>query len=553
MDVQQQCSRERARTAAAWSLLAVGLCLAFYQNFVNWMWLRWFPSWTRTDLGLYARLVDGESYYTHGPLVPLVSLLICLLLVRHTRIRVRPSPRLGWAVLGISVLLHWMARWAHRIEFASGYALIGVLVGLVLVLWGREALRRLWFPLIFLAFMVPLPEETIYRLNFRLKMLAADVGVALANFVGIIAEQSGNRVFLGGGKALVVANVCNGLRTLMSLLAFGALYVYVCRLRGAWRLLLFGMTVPVALVSNSIRIVTLIVIADLWSVEAATGWYHDTSGVLIFVAAFLMMFGLERLILWVRQFLGRPAGVEPLFHSVRRGPADETQWSRMVAAVGSRTGAAAAAAVLLTAAGSWYLGREAASDGGNGSRVGRALQARLTIGGRQLYGYEMTLDRRTLTILGTDDYVYRRYAGGAPEYVDLCVIFSEDNRKAIHPPDVCLEGAGEGIIAKASVAVEVEGVGVLPLRELIVQTAKGEHCFLYTYQCGSAYTASFWRQQLAIFLNGLLKRDATGALIRVSTPIATDPAAGLRQCRAEARRRCAELLCHTIPLLRRAG
>ena len=445
-----------------------------------------------------------------------------------------------------------MACLAGRINFASGYAFIGVLVGLVLVLWGREALRRLWFPLVFLAFMVPLPEVTISRLNFRLKMLAADVGVAMANFVGIIAEQSGNRVFLGGGKALVVANVCNGLRTLMSLLAFGALYAYVCRLRGAWRLLLFGTTVPVAIVSNSIRIVTLIVVADLWSVESATGWYHDTSGVLIFVVAFLMMFGLERLILWVRQVLGRPAAVEPLFHGARRGPADEAQWARMVAAAGSRTVAAAVAAVLLAVAGSWYLGREVAADGSNGRQVGDALPARLTIGDRQLYSYEMALDQRTLTVLGTRDYVYRRYAGAAPEYVDFCVIFSEDNRKAIHPPDLCLEGAGEGIIAEGSAAVEIRGVGVLPFRELIVQTANAQHCFLYTYQCGSDYTASFWRQQLAIFLNGLLNRDATGALIRVSTPIAADPASGPQQCRAEARRRCAELLCRAIPLLRRA-
>jgi exosortase len=178
-------------------------------------------------------------------------------------------------------------------------------VGLILLLWGWTALRRLWFPVLFLAFMVPLPEVTIAQLNFRLKMLAADWGVALANGLGVLVERNGNQVFLEGGKTLVIANVCNGLRTLISLLAFGTLYAYVCRLRGLWRLGLLAMTIPVAVASNSLRIVSLILVADAWDVRTATGWYHDTSGMLVFVLAFALMFGLERLVLWARQAAGR--------------------------------------------------------------------------------------------------------------------------------------------------------------------------------------------------------------------------------------------------------
>ena len=68
------------------------------------------------------------------------------------------------------------------------------------------ALRRLWFPLALLLFMVPLPEVTIADLNFHLKMLATDWGVALASRFGAVAERMGNRVLLREGKMLVVAN-----------------------------------------------------------------------------------------------------------------------------------------------------------------------------------------------------------------------------------------------------------------------------------------------------------------------------------------------------------
>ena len=64
--------------------------------------------------------------------------------------------------------------WTYRSEGlrprVMRLALIGVLAGLVIMLWGFSAFRRLWFPLLFLMFMAPLPEVTIAQWNFRLKM-----------------------------------------------------------------------------------------------------------------------------------------------------------------------------------------------------------------------------------------------------------------------------------------------------------------------------------------------------------------------------------------------
>jgi len=498
--------------------ISAGIIASFAHTFAE-MWIRWFPSWQNTKLSLYDRIAEGESYYTHGPLIPLVSLIIVLLLVRHTKIVVKPRRGIGLAVLATSLLVHLMACLA-RVSFISGFAFIGVIAGMVLLLWGGMALRRLWFPIALLAFMVPLPEATIADINFRLKMFATNTGVFLAGAIGILAESSGNRVFLQGEKNLVVANVCNGLRTLISLLAFGALYAYVCRLRGWWRVLLFAMAIPVAIAANSLRILSLIVVADVWSAEVATGWYHDTSGILIFFVAFLMMFGVERLILWLRKLCGRPAQIVDLFHDARRGQEDEDQWQRMTAAFGGRAAWAGAVLMIVASAGAHYLNRSVPPVRPPGSMV---MPAEMAIEGKRLYGYRQELDERTLTILETRDYVYSRYVGAGVAPVDLCVVFSQDNRKGTHPPDLCLQGSGEGIVAKGDLVVDgVEGRGQVPCRELLVQSGAKGYYYLYTYKCGGTYTASFWRQQLSIFINGLLKRDASGALVRISTPVETN-------------------------------
>lgn len=512
-----------------WGLVVFGLVLAFGLNFRE-MWVRWFPAWRYADMSLYDRLVEGESYYTHGPLVPAVSLFILSMLVKYTRIEVRPRRVLGGVVTGGFLVLHLLSSLA-RVNFLSGFAFIGVLAGLILFFWGLSALKRFWFPLAFLAFMVPLPEVSIARLNFSLKVFAADWGVRLANGVGMIAERTGNRVFLTGGKSLVVANVCNGLRTLISLLAFGALYVYVCRLRGLWRVFLFAMTIPVAIVSNSLRIVSLILVADVWTVEAATGWYHDFSGLLIFILAFMLMFGIERAILGARKLLGKPADVRPLFEGVRRDATDEGQWGRMARSVGVRAGVPVGAVLIVVAGGAWWFHRSVPS-GLSQQMIRDAVPRQLVVNDLAFDSYEMKLDRQTLTILENPSYISRQYVSSRSQPIQLSLIYSQDNRKGTHPPDLCLEGSGEGIVAKRDVRIPLPDLPAVPCRELLVQTGRQRMIFLYTYKCGEQYTSSFIFQQWTILLNGLLDRNASGALVRVSTPVRSDLELARQRCKA---------------------
>jgi len=505
-------------TVGAWLLLALGLTAAFGHNFVE-MWHRWYPAWDRSGTTLYQAITQGQSYYSHAPLVPLVSLVMIALLVRYTSIPSNPRRVIGLAVLIFALLFHFISCFA-RVNFASGFAFVLVLTGLVLFLWGSKALGRLWFPLVFLVFMVPLPELSIAQLNFRLKIAAADWGVQLANLIGIIVERSGNRVFLEGDKSMIIANVCNGLRTLISVMAFGAMYAYVCRLRGWQRISLFAMSVPVAVVSNALRIMTLILVADVWDVETATGWYHDFSGLMILVIAFTMLFGWEKLLLWLHRLFGKPIGTAPL-EGPRRAASDGSQTQRLLGALSTLPGWSAVALVALAAAGSSWLNR--AEKGFWDERLLKeALPAEVQIDGQQWHSYVLDFDKKVLLVLETEDAILRRYVHAREPFVDFCVIFSQDNRKGTHPPDLCLEGGGQDIIAKKSVVVSgIEDHDDLPCRELVVHSGPKRTYYLYTYKCGDTYTRSFWRQQFVIFANGLRNRNAGGALIRVSTPVTT--------------------------------
>jgi len=587
-------------TIGAWAVAATAAAGAFREA-LGHVWLRWFPAWNNSRLGLYDRLVEGESYYTHGPLVPVVSVVIAWLLIRHTRLEASPCPRWGWPAVAAAVLLHWLGV-LSRVHVVSELALVGLVAAVVLLLWGPRVLGRMWFAIAFLLFMVPLPEVTIANLNFRLKMVAADWGVRLAEGLGIAVERDGPMVVLAGGKSLVVANVCNGLRTLISLLAFGALYAYICRLRGVWRVGLFLAALPMAVVCNAVRIASLIVVAQVWDTEIATGWWHDTSGMLIFVLAFWLLFSVERLTLAARRWVGRPATIEPLFAGVRRdagaqrdagvSPAlcvplalsveDGKSSSSPGASVSSTsvcemdspssidqangthntgvpparhegetpspryTPALLAAVLAVAFAGAWWLGQPGRA-GTDNDLLAAAIPAQLDVAGRRWTGEPHHLTDRELTILESPSYVYRRYRDGDGGLLDYCFLYSRDNRKGIHPPDLCVEGFGQGIMHKGEFDVSgVPGHDRVPCRELVAQDEQGRLYMLYTYKCGRTYTRSFWRQQGAIFLDGLRRRPVGGGMIRISLRCEGDTDL------ATARRQAEEFLRETIPGLDRA-
>ena len=154
-----------------------------------------------------------------------------------------------------------------------------------------------------------------------------------------------------------------------------------------------------------------------------------------------------------------------------------------------------------------------------------ALPVQIRHEGEIWEGYLLEFDPQTSLVLETEDIIQHSYVNPrSSTIVNFCVIFSEDNRKGTHPPDLCLEGGGMNIIFKNDILVSgISGQDSIPCREIIVQPGQEYTYFLYTYKCGKRYTASFWLQQYIIFTNGIFNRNASGALIRVSTPMPTGP------------------------------
>ena len=179
----------------------------------------------------------------------------------------------------------------------------------------------------------------------------------------------------------------------------------------------------------------------------------------------------------------------------------------------------------------------------------KAIPATIIDGKNVWTSTNMNFSEIEMTILETRDYVYRTYTDGRMTPVDLCVVFSEDNRKGTHPPDICLEGAGYRILSRELRTVDAAGTP-LELCEIVTtgnttSTGPGSYLyFAYFYKCGETFTPSFYKQQVQIVWNGLTRRNSAGALIRFSTPMSS-----LSELDA-ARARTERLLGVTFPYIR---
>jgi len=191
-------------------------------------------------------------------------------------------------------------------------AFVFTLIGLVLLVLGREVFKVLAFPLFFLFLMVPLPQSLVNTIAFPLQLIAAKAAVVSLQQLGIPALVEGNIIHLAHTQ-LFVHEACSGLRSLMALITLGVVFAHFFKRGVLWvQVVLVASTIPIAIAVNSFRVALTGFLAHHFGEEAAGGVIHDFQGVITFGMAFFLLLGLGRLIEVLMARRGRPgAGHEP--------------------------------------------------------------------------------------------------------------------------------------------------------------------------------------------------------------------------------------------------
>jgi len=238
-----------------------------------------------------------DPNYQHGFLIPLIS--IYLIWQKRDTLRqlaLQPSYTAGLCLIGAALGLFLVAT-AGAEWFLARAAMLLCLIGLAVYFGGKNLLRAIWFPLLYLGFMIPLPYVIYYRLTFPLQQLASFGAFHTMQLFGIPGLREGNILHFTG-FSLEVIEACSGLRSMMVLMALGAIVAYMATLSNSRRWLLFLATIPIAVAANVLRLVFIANLGIFWSAEAARSFLHEGSGLLVFLSGLFLLLMFAGVLQW---------------------------------------------------------------------------------------------------------------------------------------------------------------------------------------------------------------------------------------------------------------
>lgn len=232
----------------------------------------------------------------HGPMI-LIAVLYLIWRQRDHLLADTASPVLGSLTLLFGLLLYVVGRSQDILMFDIG-SQIPVLVGILLITRGVPALKALWFPLFFIVFMIPLPGFIVDVVTGPLKQHVSELAEAILYQAGYPIARSGITLTIGQYQ-LLVADACSGLHSMFSLSAMGLLYLYLMqhtsRLRNG---VLIACLLPIAYVSNVVRVIILVLVTYHFGDEAGQGFIHGFAGILLFIISLLFLFALDGVLGW---------------------------------------------------------------------------------------------------------------------------------------------------------------------------------------------------------------------------------------------------------------
>jgi exosortase len=258
------------------------ICWPFLLAATHWSTLDWLVGRWRTD-----------PFYSHGPLVPVVS--IALLWTRRHQFRARPEVTpLALGVLIFSAVLHLLGV-RLLFEFLSAISIIGLFAGGCLLAGGRDFLKTAAFPLLYLLFAIPLPMIVLQQVSLPLQLFSTVCAQGALAALGCDVARHG--VLLIFPKfTLAVADACSGLRSLLTVLAISTLAAHLSAGTLARKSVLVLFSSIAALLVNILRIALSGLIGLAFDGETACLIFEKYSGYFFFALVVLSTVGVFKLV-----------------------------------------------------------------------------------------------------------------------------------------------------------------------------------------------------------------------------------------------------------------
>lgn len=239
-------------------------------------------------------VIDWETNdnYSHGFFIPLISLYLIYCSREELSKLTLQGHICGLLLLSTGLLQLIIAKTGSE-YFLQRSSLLPLLTGVVLFCLGPAFLKKLFLPIVYLIFMIPLPAIIWNKIAFPMQLFASFLTEKVVSFLGIPIFREGNILHLAG-TTLEVVSACSGLRSLTTLFALSCILAILSNHRKWQKWVLFLAAAPIAILANIVRLSITALLASRYGGEVANGFLHDFSGLLVFGVGILLLLGLSR-------------------------------------------------------------------------------------------------------------------------------------------------------------------------------------------------------------------------------------------------------------------
>jgi len=462
----------------------------------------------------------AKEAYSYCWLIPPVVLY--LIWIKREKLRyVLANPSwIGLIPIGLGLLFFCLGELSG--EFFTLYISFWLIfVGLCWVHMGWLKLKTIGFPLLFMLTMFPLPNFINTKVMLQLRLISSKLGVAMIKLFGLPVYREGNIIDLGFAK-LQIVNACSGLHSLISLLVLCLLLVYFFKAHFWKRLVLFVSAIPLAILTNSMRIAVTAILYKYFGAEVAQEFFHEFSGLAIFLIC------IPVLIIEMKLLEKLPPKEQNVSSKAKNPKASFPKHN-----TGSESGKVAMnrvffqpvfiVVVLL-------LGTTLTFSRGIEYREKTPVKEKLSRFPLKVGWWSadrrQSLNQNIIDELDLSEYVIIDYQNNHGRTVNFYVAYYESQRKgeSIHSPATCLPGGGWTYDQYGPTTISgIDGsYKEMTVNRALIQQGRHQQISYYWFPQRGRILHNAYQLKIYNFWDALTMQRTDGALVRLITPVYDD-------------------------------